>query len=338
MTAGSIISAVLASVLLVGAVTHIALLWNRYKRLSASLLVILLLIFSYAALNVELLEWQINDITPALSVLLKDLLMFGVLLSLWSMSYAMRQELRSRRLLAWGGVGVLAIIRVMTWQQTRPECSESKSGYIIKPCLLDHWNYALVDVFCLLFVAAVGVQMLVTLWRLSKKDSAYNRTLRVLSFAIGFMAAWSCVAAIGALEVLILGELQKEQYVLRPVLSILGGVVLMIAMFIMPVQAVTSWVFLRRRLEPVLKLLRQKTGGEADFTSDLPVSVMDQLGRMTARETGEKLTSDASMATAERMALWLLGRGSCPCSIPSREPVFVQRRWLLSVAGYIQRG
>lgn len=338
MTAGSIISAVLASVLLIGAVTHIVLLWNRYKRLSVSLLVILLLIFCYAALNVEVLEWQINGVIPALSVLVKDLLMFGVLLSLWSMSYAMRRELRSRRLVAWGLVGVLTIIRIVTWHQTRMECSESKSGYIIKPCLLDHWSYALVDVFCLLFVAIVGAQMLVTLWRLSQKDSAYSRTLRVLSFSIGFMAAWSLVAAIGALEVLILGELQKEQYILRPVFSILSGVVLMVAMFIMPVQAVTSWVFLRRRLEPVLRILRQKSGGEADFTSDLPVSVMDQLGRMTAQEAGEKLTSDASMATAERMALWLQGRGSCPCSIPSREPVFVQRRWLLSVAGYLQKG
>lgn len=338
MTAGSIISAVLASVLFIGAVAHIILLWNRYKRLSASLLVILLLIFCYAALNVEVLEWQINGVIPALSVLLKDLLMFGVLLSLWSMGYAMQQELRSRRLLAWGIVGVPAVIRIATWQQTRVECSESKSGYIIKPCLLDYWSYALVDVFCLLFVAVVGVQMLAKLWGLSQKDSAYSRTLRVLSFSIGFMVAWSAVAAIGALEVLILGELQKEQYILRPVLSVLGGVVLMVAMFIMPVQAVTSWVFLRRRLEPVIKLLRQKNGGEAELISDLPVSVMDQLGRMTVQETGEKLTSDASMATAQRMALWLQGRGSCPCSIPSCEPVFVQRRWLLNVARYIEKG
>lgn len=338
MTAGSIISAVLASVLLIGAVAHVVLLWNRYKRLSASLLVILLLIFCYAALNVEVLEWQINEAIPALSVLLKDLLVFGVLLSLWSMNYAMQRELQSRRLLSWGIVSVLTVIRIMAWLQTKPECSESKSGYIIKPCLLTHWSYAFVDVFCLLFVAAVGTPMLVKLWKLSQKDSAYSRTLRVLAFSIAFMVAWSLVAAIGALEVLNLGELQKEQYILRPVLSILGGVVLLVAMFIMPIQAVTSWVFLRRRLEPVLKILRQKIGGEVDFTSSLPVSVMDQLGRMTTRETGEKLRSDASMATAQGMALWLQGKGSCPCSIPSREPVFVQRRWLLSVAGYLQKG
>ena len=237
------------------------------------------------------------------------------------------------RLWVWWWPLLLAGIKLVTWLMVRGECNAAR-GVDFDNCALGLWPYGASEVLLLISLIGYGVMLLRATWRTAGWATAVGWATGAACIGLVSLLAWDVVALWGVKEAAEAGELSKVQKVLRSTLSISAIVGFFTGLFTMSIVRFWNAVITPILIAPVRRLLASRAGLERAPGSPVVTHTMDELGVALARE-GIK-PKDAEYGGERAAALWLLGQGSAPESIPGSASLEGQARWLKTVSKIIK--
>lgn len=319
-------------------VTSIGLLLNwrffgrRRTRLGIGLLLTMLGVAVLAVGNVEMIEQMATSLTvPGISTLVKDLALLTPLIGMLLFWSELRNFSRPQEFVMVAGLAVIAVYRTVVWQRGRELCAAPAVGYEFDNCALQDIPYAAGETLVLVTLSAAA---LITAWLLrSGTDwkSVSGRAVTVLTLACIVLSAWALVAALGVGDTLEDGALGSLQFALRPVLSSLGAILVVVATLMTPLAMLWQKASFRtktRKLSNALSVMADPP----DMAAANPVTaVMDHLG-LVLDKCGIYPENSAGNRDANRVAAWLSGGKPTNFGVPRHEPIWQQRIWLLRVS------
>lgn len=315
------------AVALVSAAAGAIVFLRRNTLLAVALTSSLLIVAAYAVLNVLAVEQAVHGIIPSGASLVKHILLASVL----SVFAVATKAIGGR----WGAFGVVGwplcvvVAQIGSWLDARQWCNAA-DDISFSECAGGVLPYGISEVVVLGSLTVYGAQLLRHMIPSASRRTAAGRAVAALCFGLSAIVCWSVVAIWGTGEAFYLGHLSDAQKFFRRILSITAVAGLVVGMFIMPVSTVRQQVHLRRVAGPVGKRLDELAGVERARGVPLVTHMMDQFGA-ALRNDGGVVTRDAAEGEKDA-ALWLLGRGDCPTTVPMKADPERQANWLIRVA------
>lgn len=325
----------LAAILLFGVATSL-IMTRLSSRLTLALVGTIIALSAWGLLNITPIETWVNSFIPALSSLVKSMVLIAVLLlgNLFIDEMG-RNYLRPVR---WTLPAVMTVLKGYAWADARSTCnlSSQEDGFAFIHCAYRIPLYVLSEFIVYAAVALMVVAIMTVLWPMASWRSRVGHTMGLFVAVSAACLGWLSIATAGVRHISQGGELSEWQYEVRSILASAVVILNVIAVLYLPMRAALDAAFFRRRARTLISALDTVTPGPDLPTSNPTTRVMDHLG-IALDQSGVAVQNGSSPSGAAETAAWLRGSATPPRTIPLGESSWVQRAWLLQVARMMKR-
>lgn len=272
------------------------------------------------------------------SAIIKDLALISLLL-INSVTWSVLGYDRSRWgvALRWLMPAGLAALKIISWWGVRGQCS-SPIGYEFDRCAIAGSDlYALGEgaMYVVLAVSSVATTILATRGR--DLRTAMGALLVFYIVAFSACVAWLIAAAAGVGHIVLDGHLPGYQLVLRPLLSTVATILMVIVGVLFPWYLTATRAMLSWQMRSVWDCLDVVSTAPESSKAASTEWTIDHLKLALSDQGVTDLDDDMSRKTSMQTAMWLTGQGPAPTGLPLGQSRRAQRRWLLWVAEEIQK-
>ena len=314
-------------------ILQIVKLYNKSTSIGMSMMAIVISFAAYGVLMVPAAEKVFADVTSITSVssLAKDLLLislgYGCLL-MWKSLNAFRRLSRIMYAISFLNI----VLALHSWLTYRPVCGEIFQGFYYDMCVFRYLDAAALEIFrlsILIIISIITIIILTSGINVKRRDSG-SLIFTVLAATVATI--WIALSLIGVIEIYNFGDLNAYQYALRPFLVVLCSIFMAISLLYGPIMEIIDDLIFSRRISVLLELLDIES--RTILGTIRVVDIMDAIGAAAEVES-IKIIPSSDIVHLEHIAQLLRGEHVSEIHVPVYASIDMQKKWLLSVAGYI---